>query len=111
MCLLRQCQRLILVLLVLVVAEGYLPGYADYEAPARYDNRRAQEAQTRWQSSDGAGRQFDAAARQYQHRPVGGTPFEQMEPASLQPTRREYMPRSYESVASRELHKCRIWVP
>lgn len=104
MCLLRQCQRLILVLLVLGVAEGYLPGYADSEVPLRYESRRAKEAQARWESSD-------AAARQYQHRPVGGTPFEQVDPASLQPTRREYMPRSYESVASRELHKCRIWVP
>lgn len=97
-----------LVLLVLGMAEGYLPGYAEYDAPARFDNRRSPEGQTRWQSND---RQFDAAARQYQHRPVGGTTFEQVEPASLQPTRREYMPRSYESVASREQHKCRIWVP
>lgn len=93
-----------LLVLVVGVAEGYLPGYSDSEVPLRYESRRAKEAQARWESSD-------AAARQYQHLPVDGTRFEQLEPASLQPTRREYMPRSYESVASPELHKCRIWVP
>lgn len=120
MCILTQCQRQTLALFVLLLmlitgpihTEGYLPGYSEYDAPARFDNRRGQQPAQRWQpGEEGGTRQLGPMPRNFQQRPVAGTNYEQGDPVLPQSTRREYMPRSHESVSSRELHKCRIWVP
>ncbi|KAH8400636.1 hypothetical protein KR222_009187 [Zaprionus bogoriensis] len=113
MCLLRQIRRLALAL-TLCLASGManVANYAEYDAPARIDGRRGQEGlQMRRYPSAGSSRQLGAPQTYYQRPGGGAATYDQQEAEAPQPMSREYMMRAHESIANREQHKCRIWVP
>ncbi|KAM8715226.1 hypothetical protein ACLKA7_002298 [Drosophila subpalustris] len=109
MCLIKHCQRLLLLLCLASIA-GRATSYTEFDAPARYDPRRG--------SQDGQSRRYYGGSRQPPQTPpqplyprTGGGNFESAKSASQQPTSREYLVRAHEDVADPGKHKCRIWVP
>lgn len=107
---LRHAQGLIQLLLLMCLARigAHVPSYSEYDAPTRYDNRRAQQEGRRYA---GVGHRQQAAPQTLYQRP-GALNFDMVDQTvAQQPRRREYLLRAHEGVSSRDQHKCRIWVP
>ncbi|EDW57568.2 epidermal growth factor-like protein [Drosophila virilis] len=107
---LRHAQGLIQLLLLMCLSRigAHVPSYSEYDAPTRYDNRRAQQEGRRYA---GVGHRQQTAPQTLYQRP-GALNFDMVDQTvAQQPRRREYLLRAHEGVSSREQHKCRIWVP